>query len=79
LNDHLPGPHRRRPAAPDPAGVVRRIRRSGLAAAVVALDLLPRALGPCDDAAMNALWSRFDGAGAASDVGAAGGERAERC
>lgn len=34
------------------------------------LGLLRRALGPSDDAAMNGLWSRFDGIGAAERVGA---------
>jgi hypothetical protein len=34
-----------------------------------ALTLIRRALGPSDDAAMNTLWSRYDGAGAAGRVG----------
>lgn len=34
-----------------------------------ALGLIGRALGPSDDGAMNTLWSRYDGAGAAGRVG----------
>jgi hypothetical protein len=45
-------------------------RAEGLAVTDGDLDLLRRALGPSDDAAMNALWSRFDGAAAASRVSA---------
>lgn len=41
-------------------------RTEGLEVGDADLDLLRRALGPSDDAAMNALWSRFDGAHAAS-------------
>jgi hypothetical protein len=47
--------------------VLDRGRRDGLAASASASDLslIRRALGPSDDNAMNALWSRFDGADAA--------------
>jgi hypothetical protein len=45
-------------------------RAEGLEVTDADLDLLRRALGPSDDAAMNALWSRFDGDGAASRVAA---------
>ncbi|WP_219414879.1 serine hydrolase [Pseudonocardia nigra] len=37
----------------------------GLAVSDADLDLVRRALGPSDDSAMNMLWTRFDGAGAA--------------
>ena len=43
--------------------VLDRRRLDGLAVADADLTLLNRALGPSDDNAMNALWSRFDGAG----------------
>lgn len=45
-------------------------RRDGLAVPDDALDLIRRALGPSDDDAMNALWVRFDGPGAAQRVSA---------
>lgn len=48
--------------------VLDRRRLEGLAVTDADLDLLRRALGPSDDNAMNALWSRFDGAGAAGRV-----------
>lgn len=44
--------------------VLDRRRTEGLAVGEGDLDLLRRALGPSDDAAMNELWARFDGAGA---------------
>ena len=46
--------------------VLDRRRLEGLAVADGDLELLSRALGPSDDSSMNALWSRFDGAGAAA-------------
>jgi hypothetical protein len=48
--------------------VLDRMRLDGLAVTDADIDLLRRALGPSDDSAMNALWSRFDGAGAAGRV-----------
>lgn len=42
------------------------------------LALVARALGPSDDAAMNVLWSRFDGAGALGRVAARLGLAATR-
>ena len=47
-------------------------RRSaeGLPITDVDVGLVRRALGPSDDAAMSALWSRFDGPGAASRISA---------
>ncbi len=48
--------------------VLDRRRLEGLAVTDADLDLVRRALGPSDDSAMNALWSRFDGAGAAGRV-----------
>lgn len=45
--------------------MVDRRRLEALAITDVDLQLLRRALGPSDDAAMSALWSRFDGPGAA--------------
>ncbi|MEN3267844.1 hypothetical protein [Pseudonocardia sp.] len=45
-----------------------RRRLEGLVVTDPDIDLLRRALGPSDDGAMNALWSRFDGAGAAGRV-----------
>jgi hypothetical protein len=53
-------------------------RAEGLVVTEADLDLLRRALGPSDDSAMNALWSRFDGAGAASRVAARLGLTATR-
>ncbi|MEU7813224.1 hypothetical protein [Pseudonocardia sp. NPDC049154] len=50
--------------------VLDRRRAEGLAVTEPDLALIRRALGPSDDAAMNALWSRFDGAAAASRVAA---------
>ncbi|GAA4543378.1 serine hydrolase [Pseudonocardia xishanensis] len=50
--------------------VVDRRRTEGLVVTARDLDLLRRALGPSDDSAMNALWSRFGGAEAASRVSA---------
>lgn len=48
--------------------VLDRRRFEGLVVTEPDLDLFRRALGPSDDSAMNALWSRFDGAGAAGRV-----------
>lgn len=48
--------------------VLDRRRTEGLAVSDVDLDLLRRALGPSDDEAMNALWTRFDGFGAPARV-----------
>jgi len=48
--------------------VLDRRRLEGLAVTDADLDLFRRALGRGDDSAMNALWSRFDGAGAAGRV-----------
>lgn len=48
--------------------VLDRRRTEGLAVSDVDLDLLRRALGPSDDEAMNALWTRFDGVGAPARV-----------
>jgi len=45
-----------------------RRRLEGLAVDSAAVDLLRRALGPSDDAAMSTLWGRFDGPGAAARV-----------
>jgi hypothetical protein len=50
--------------------VLDRRSLEGLAVTDADLDLLRRALGVSDDDAMNALWSRFDGAGAAGRVAA---------
>ncbi|GAA2558100.1 hypothetical protein [Pseudonocardia hydrocarbonoxydans] len=50
--------------------VLDRRRTEDLAVTDDDLDLLRRALGPSDDAAMNQLWVRFDGPGAAARVGA---------
>ncbi|WP_214367438.1 hypothetical protein [Pseudonocardia sp. H11422] len=49
--------------------VLNRRRLDGLAVSPDDMELLRRALGPSDDNAMNALWTRFDGAGAASRLG----------
>ncbi|WP_433291315.1 serine hydrolase [Pseudonocardia sp. CA-142604] len=43
--------------------ILDRRRLDGLAVADADIALLNRALGPSDDNAMNALWSRFDGVG----------------
>lgn len=48
--------------------VLDRRRLDGLPVDDDAVDLIRRALGPSDDDAMNALWSRFDGPGAAERV-----------
>jgi hypothetical protein len=48
--------------------VLDRRRFDGLVVTDSDLALLRRALSSSDDAAMNALWSRFDGAGAAGRV-----------
>ena len=48
--------------------VLDRRRLEGLAVTEAEVDLIQRALGPSDDNAMNALWSRFDGAGSADRV-----------
>ena len=48
--------------------VLDRRRLDGLAVADADIALLHRALGPSDDNAMNALWSRFDGAGGVGRV-----------
>lgn len=45
--------------------VLNRRRLEGLPVPDADIALLQRALGPSDDAAMSALWSRFDGPGAA--------------
>lgn len=50
--------------------VLDRRRLDGLAVSDADLDLIRRALGPSDDGAMSALWSRFDGAGAAGRLSA---------
>ncbi|QJY45395.1 hypothetical protein [Pseudonocardia broussonetiae] len=50
-----------------------RRRTEGLVVTQQDLDLVRRALGPSDDGAMNALWTRFDGVGAAARVSAAVG------
>ncbi len=50
--------------------ILDRHRLDGLEVTDSDLDRLTRALGPSDDGAMNALWSRFDGAGAAGRVAA---------
>ena len=50
--------------------VVERRRTEGLEVTERDLELLRRVLGPSDDSAMNTLWSRFDGAGAASRIAA---------
>jgi hypothetical protein len=43
--------------------VLDRRRLEGLTVTDADLVLFRRALGPSDDAAMSALWERFDGAG----------------
>lgn len=43
-------------------------RGAGLPVTPRDVDLIRRALGPSDDEAMNALWSRFDGVGAVQRV-----------
>ncbi|MBW0091636.1 hypothetical protein I4I73_16960 [Pseudonocardia sp. KRD-184] len=50
-----------------------RRRTEGLVLTDADLDLVRRALGPSDDSAMNTLWTRFDGVGAAARVSAAVG------
>jgi hypothetical protein len=50
--------------------ILDRRRLDGLVVTDSDLDRLRRALGPSDDGAMNALWSGFDGAGAAGRVAA---------
>jgi hypothetical protein len=50
--------------------MVDRRRTEGLPITDVDTDLVRRALGPSDDAAMSALWSRFDGPGAAPRISA---------
>ncbi|WP_181782608.1 serine hydrolase, partial [Pseudonocardia pini] len=50
--------------------VVDRRRVEGLVVTERDLDLFRRALGPSDDSAMNALWSRFGGSTAAARVAA---------
>ncbi len=50
--------------------VLDRRRTEGLAVTDVDVRLLQRALGPSDDAAMSALWSRFDGPGSAPRLSA---------
>lgn len=49
--------------------VLDRRRLDGLPVSDADIDLIHRALGPSDDDAMNALWTRFDGAGAAGRTG----------
>lgn len=48
--------------------IVDRRRLDGLAVSAADVDLLRRALSASDDGAMNQLWDRFDGPGAASRV-----------
>ena len=48
--------------------IIDRRRHDGLAVSENDLELLRRALGPSDDGAMNVLWTRFDGPGAAARV-----------
>jgi hypothetical protein len=50
--------------------VFDRKQAEGLSVTDVDLGLVRRALGPSDDAAMSALWSRFDGPGVASRISA---------
>lgn len=50
--------------------VLDRRRTEGLPVTDADLDLIRRALGPSDDGAMNTLWTRFDGIGAAARVSA---------
>jgi hypothetical protein len=50
--------------------ILDRRRLEGLVVTDFHIDRLRRALGPSDDSAMNALWSGFDGAGAAGRVAA---------
>lgn len=50
--------------------IVDRRRLEGLVVTPADLELLHRALSASDDGAMNALWSRFDGAGAPARVSA---------
>lgn len=50
--------------------VLDRRRLEGLPVDDDDVDLIRRALGPSDDDAMNVLWGRFDGAGAAARVAA---------
>lgn len=50
--------------------VLDRRRTEGLAVSDDDIALIRRALGPSDDSAMNALWVRFDGVGAAARVSA---------
>lgn len=45
--------------------LIDRRRAEGLVVGAPDLELVRRALGPSDDAAMNELWERFDGQGAA--------------
>ncbi len=48
--------------------VLDRHRTEGLQVTDADRQLFARALGPSDDSAMNALWERFDGAGAVARV-----------
>jgi hypothetical protein len=48
--------------------ILDRRRLENLVVADSDIELLRRALGPSDDGAMNALWSRFDGVGAVGRV-----------
>lgn len=50
--------------------VLDRRRTEGLSVTDDDIALIRRALGPSDDSAMNDLWVRFDGVGAAARVGA---------
>ncbi len=50
--------------------ILERRRSTGLAVSDEDIDLIRRALGPSDDGAMNVLWVKFDGAGAAARVSA---------
>lgn len=53
--------------------ILDRRRVEGLAVSEADVELIRRALGPSDDDAMNILWTRFDGAGAAARVSARAG------
>lgn len=48
--------------------ILDRRRLEGLAVSERELQMIRRALGPSDDSAMNALWTHFDGPGAAGRV-----------
>jgi hypothetical protein len=52
------------------ADLLDRRRLEAISVSDADIALIRRALGPSDDSAMNALWSRFDGAGAAGRLSA---------